>query len=172
MKKATGLIASAILSVASSPALALSLSHIGTTEGGKSSGSPRGDGFFYDTFDFVVDKNGPYDLHLVALDPGKDLFLYLLAGGSDSTEASQTIIGANDDSGGNLNPWLQQELATNVKYKAVLTSYRAGETSRYLFNVNGPVPEPATWAMMIVGFALVGAALRFRRGATKVRFAA
>ncbi len=172
MKKISVFIASAILSISASPALALSLSHFGTTENGKSSGSPRGEGFFYDTFDFVVDKNGPYDLHLIALDPGKDLFLYLLAGGSDPTEASRTVIGADDDSGGNLNPWLHQELATNVKYTAVLTSYRSGETSRYLFNVNGPVPEPATWAMMIVGFALVGTALRHRRGTTTVRFAA
>lgn len=172
MRKFSVFIASAILSIAASPALALSLSRVGTTENGKSSGSPRGEGYFYDTFDFVVDKNGPYDLHLVALDPGKDLFLYLLAGESGSTEASQTIIGADDDSGGNLNPRLQQDLATNVKYTAVLTSYRSGETSRYLFNVNGPVPEPGTWAMMIVGFALVGAALRYRRGTTTVRFAA
>jgi len=28
-----------------------------------------------------------------------------------------------------------------------------------------PVPEPATWAMMIVGFALIGRALRRKRGA-------
>lgn len=33
------------------------------------------------------------------------------------------------------------------------------------------VPEPATWAMMIAGFALTGAALRRRRAATTVRFA-
>jgi hypothetical protein len=25
------------------------------------------------------------------------------------------------------------------------------------------VPEPATWAMMIIGFGLTGAAMRFRR---------
>jgi hypothetical protein len=33
--------------------------------------------------------------------------------------------------------------------------------------LNLPVPEPATWAMMMVGFGLMGAALR-RRGATAV----
>jgi hypothetical protein len=41
-------------------------------------------------------------------------------------------------------------------------------TTIYAFRVDGPqavgvVPEPATWAMMIGGFALVGAALRRRR---------
>ena len=36
----------------------------------------------------------------------------------------------------------------------------------------GPaVPEPATWAMMLVGFALTGAAMRYRRRATKVTYA-
>ncbi|MEH3103119.1 MAG: PEPxxWA-CTERM sorting domain-containing protein [Sphingomonas phyllosphaerae] len=30
----------------------------------------------------------------------------------------------------------------------------------------GPVPEPATWAMMILGFGLVGAAMRKRASAT------
>lgn len=33
-----------------------------------------------------------------------------------------------------------------------------------LSGVTGAVPEPATWAMMILGFGLVGAALRQRRG--------
>lgn len=30
------------------------------------------------------------------------------------------------------------------------------------FSVSGPVPEPASWALMIVGFGLVGAAMRRR----------
>jgi hypothetical protein len=30
------------------------------------------------------------------------------------------------------------------------------------------VPEPATWAMMITGFGLAGAAMRRRRGALTV----
>ncbi|HEY9234280.1 MAG TPA: PEPxxWA-CTERM sorting domain-containing protein, partial [Phenylobacterium sp.] len=32
----------------------------------------------------------------------------------------------------------------------------------------GAVPEPATWAMMITGFGLAGAAIRRRRGALAV----
>jgi hypothetical protein len=34
-----------------------------------------------------------------------------------------------------------------------------------LLSTNGilPVPEPATWLSMIVGFGLLGAAMRFRR---------
>ncbi|MFT3975936.1 MAG: FxDxF family PEP-CTERM protein [Sphingomonas bacterium] len=33
------------------------------------------------------------------------------------------------------------------------------------------VPEPATWAMMILGFGLIGGAMRYRRRETAVRFA-
>jgi hypothetical protein len=32
------------------------------------------------------------------------------------------------------------------------------------------VPEPATWLMMILGFGLVGGAMRYRRGKTSVSF--
>lgn len=39
-------------------------------------------------------------------------------------------------------------------------------------SVSAPVPEPATWAMMLVGFGLVGGALRRRtKVQTRVRFA-
>jgi hypothetical protein len=33
------------------------------------------------------------------------------------------------------------------------------------------VPEPATWAMMLVGFGMIGGAARYRRRAVKVSFA-
>jgi hypothetical protein len=33
------------------------------------------------------------------------------------------------------------------------------------------VPEPATWAMMIIGFGAVGSAMRARRGKASVSFA-
>jgi hypothetical protein len=37
--------------------------------------------------------------------------------------------------------------------------------------VRGPaVPEPSTWATMLVGFALVGGVMRYRRKRTAVRF--
>ena len=43
-----------------------------------------------------------------------------------------------------------------------------GSGTRLTFNIpQSPVPEPATWAMMIAGFGLVGAAMR-RRAATTV----
>lgn len=44
-----------------------------------------------------------------------------------------------------------------------------GQTRAFLLNAVAPVPEPATWAMMIGGFALAGVAMR--RRATVMRFA-
>ncbi|MEH3122969.1 MAG: PEPxxWA-CTERM sorting domain-containing protein [Sphingomonas phyllosphaerae] len=38
-------------------------------------------------------------------------------------------------------------------------------------SVMSPVPEPATWAMMVAGFAMAGVALRRRRVDARVRFA-
>jgi hypothetical protein len=37
--------------------------------------------------------------------------------------------------------------------------------------VTGAVPEPATWAMMLVGFGMVGGATRYGRKRTKVAYA-
>jgi hypothetical protein len=33
------------------------------------------------------------------------------------------------------------------------------------------VPEPATWAMMLLGFAMIGAAARYRRRGVAVTYA-
>lgn len=45
----------------------------------------------------------------------------------------------------------------------VLTDQRATLVITDLPGVSGPIPEPATWALMIAGFGAVGGALRRRR---------
>jgi len=37
--------------------------------------------------------------------------------------------------------------------------------------VTAAVPEPATWAMMLVGFGMIGATARYRRRTTKIAYA-
>jgi hypothetical protein len=56
------------------------------------------------------------------------------------------------------------------------TSARIGSGAGNYFavdnlSVNGAVPEPATWGMMIAGFGMMGAALRTRRRSATVSFA-
>jgi PEP-CTERM motif len=57
---------------------------------------------------------------------------------------------------------------TNTRY-----AYGSFSTDSLTISALGAVPEPASWAMMIAGFGLVGGAMRRRRGQTvKVGYAA
>ena len=55
-----------------------------------------------------------------------------------------------------------------VHFRTTLASgyMRAGLSDSYFLATTGSVsvPEPAAWALMIMGFGLVGAAIRGRRG--------
>ena len=53
------------------------------------------------------------------------------------------------------------ELFTSVTFSSTGNSFEVDNLA-----VGGAVPEPATWAMMIVGFGLVGGAMRRSRKAT------
>ncbi|GGB28686.1 hypothetical protein GCM10011380_17910 [Sphingomonas metalli] len=46
-----------------------------------------------------------------------------------------------------------------------------GTATADVYGVLTAVPEPATWAMMLVGFGMVGAATRYRRRSTKAAIA-
>ncbi|NNM76674.1 PEPxxWA-CTERM sorting domain-containing protein [Sphingomonas sp. ID1715] len=76
--------------------------------------------------------------------------------------------------GGAGTVWLPQSLSFGVNASSTLTFAAIGTSDSlggYLDNVAlAGVPEPATWAMMLGGFALVGAATR-RRTRTAVTYA-
>ncbi|MBJ6120479.1 NF038122 family metalloprotease [Sphingomonas mollis] len=78
---------------------------------------------------------------------------------SQMGEVTATDLAAFDAIGWNLN----FDVLANSSY---LT------TSADIYRVLAPVPEPTTWAMMLVGFGLVGGAIRYGRRRTTVRFAA
>jgi hypothetical protein len=51
-----------------------------------------------------------------------------------------------------------------------LTSIVSGASTLRISAVAAAVPEPATWAMMLVGFGMIAAGLRYRRRSTSVSF--
>ncbi len=67
------------------------------------------------------------------------------------------------------SPLTSTGTALNQTTSETQKGYNRYLTSGSVSAVAGAVPEPATWAMMIAGFGLVGAAMR--RRAAKVRFA-
>ena len=88
-----------------------------------------------------------------------------------------TFTGANSTSGTfNLPGWNLEYYAVKAGTKFTLYQYignnnwatpnKNGMSHIAFFGVQSAVPEPATWAFMLLGFAGMGAALRRRRPAT------
>lgn len=71
------------------------------------------------------------------------------------TNTANSYLANMGDVDGNLEFWV----ATNDKKQDLL-----------FYTVKPPVPEPATWAMMIIGFASIGRAMRARRMTSAVSF--
>ncbi len=117
----------------------------------------------------------------------------LIATGMDeSMEAMGTVIGSNIF-GQHTQGGLTANFGTLVglmgtEYRVLGTSFSgaawaSGPLSLFYWDSNSAdnsqfvtatvtaVPEPATWAMMILGFGIAGAALRNRKPAVSVRFA-
>ncbi len=55
---------------------------------------------------------------------------------------------------------------TGIRFNSTVNSLEADN-----IRFTAAVPEPATWAMMMLGFGMVGAAARYRRRSSNVRFA-
>jgi PEP-CTERM motif len=99
----------------------------------------------------------------------------------DSFNPLQPLLNAvaySDDFNGTLNGGFSNlALIAGVSYFAISTGFDNTDFGAFRLDINGPgnilpidgggggggVPEPATWAMLIFGFAGIGAALRRRR---------
>ena len=60
--------------------------------------------------------------------------------------------------------------ASSFQFGGSAVTINAGSTGKLAAVVPGvaAVPEPATWAMMFLGFAMIGGAARYRRNSSKV----
>lgn len=82
---------------------------------------------------------------------------------------------------GNFTPGFSNCAASQNSFEDVSGTAACGRDSHWAFDIlnvseavqqqTGAVPEPATWAMLLLGFAMVGGALRTRRQTARVRFA-
>lgn len=72
----------------------------------------------------------------------------------------------NDAFGGAVYSWLSYALAPGTYViEGTTTASPVGSGGSFIRVVSGVVPEPASWAMLIAGFGLVGSGLRRRRAA-------
>ena len=79
----------------------------------------------------------------------------------------------------NISPVQRSDTAFNTDYHATLSGFSTGAFgnatitggSGTLRGFLPAVPEPATWAMMLLGFAVVGTAIRRQRPKTLLKFA-
>jgi hypothetical protein len=110
--------------------------------------------FSFSFADFVADAGTLYHFGIHASGPGdfnRDEIYWL------TTDPNGTLRGI-ESSGGTFNNWL----SNGQEHAFYLTAGGMG----------GGVPEPATWALMILGFGAIGGAMRRRQSvAAKVRFA-
>ncbi|HVF94259.1 MAG TPA: DVUA0089 family protein [Sphingomonas sp.] len=128
----------------------------------------------------AVNENDPNGL--------QDPELFIFRDNGSSPILTGTRIANDDDSGPGLNSLFLGNVAAGNYVLAVGTynfselearlgvaDYVPGErrfTAVFGDGVTVPaVPEPATWAMMLVGFGMTGAAMRYRRRETKVAYA-
>ena len=118
-------------------------------------------GAINDTFNFTTIPGGASGSVISVAQTGKNIVLTSVM--LDGIAFTQTLTGATE---------LWQLALTNIASGAhtisVLGNWdtNGGSYGGQLdFNVQSPVPEPATWGLMLVGFGVAGAALRGRRNA-------
>ena len=187
MKKLS-VLAIALAAAVASPALAGTTVFTGDTTGGPVYNRPIDNGnsppvnlsgvgtaVRYTVTPFTVSISGNYNFLNTT---GYDSYLGIHAGSFNPTNGLLNAIAYSDDFNGTLDGGFSNlALLAGVSYFAINTGFDNTDFGAYRLTIDGPgniiggggggpgVPEPATWAMMIFGFAGIGAALRRRRAA-------
>ncbi len=126
---------------------------------------------------FSVSQSGGYSFSNTG---NYDTYLGIHVGSFNPANALQNAVAYNDDFNGSLSSGFSSlGLLAGASYFAVSSGFDNSDFGAFRLTVSGPgnitggaggVPEPATWAMLIFGFAGVGAAMRRRN--VSVTFAA
>lgn len=132
----------------------------------------------YTVTPFTVSISGNYSFNSVAADPANyDNYLGVHRISFNPASPLVNAIAYNDDFTGGIGTsgFTALALLAGVSYFAINTGFDTTDFGAYALTISGPgnivgagggpagVPEPATWAMLIFGFAGIGAALRRRR---------
>ncbi len=127
------------------------------------------------SFDLFANNNNGTDINNgrdYTINPNQNAVADLLVGGADPfTDAAADIVatlyGPGSDGAG-VNPW--QSYSSSLFLAAGTYTLRFAETDNQTFFQQGvdnvsvsTAPEPAAWAMMLVGFGVIGGGLRSRR---------
>ncbi len=145
-------------------------------------GATDANGIFTYQFSFA---GGPLEIHANSsgINPIRDPYLYLFAdNGSPLNGLTGALIGRNDDAFGSLNAFLGYPNLAGGNYIARVGKWPLNDenavrrgmdnagvcpgcTLTLAFNQTvsqptGAVPEPSTWALMLLGFFGLGAAVR------------
>jgi hypothetical protein len=133
----------------------------------------------YQVTSFTVTTSGNYDFLVTGLNPATwDTFLGLHATSFDPSDALFNAVAYNDDYPTIGLSGFTVALTAGTSYFAVVSGFENDDFGTYSLSITGPggvvtggggVPEPASWALMIAGFGLVGGAMRTR--SRKVSFA-
>ena len=133
--------------------------------------------YSYDAYPFTVNAAGAYAITTAAAT--FDTYLGLYQGAFDPQNPLANALQYDDDPGLGTNALINRTLSTGFQYFALVTSYSAPGRGNYSLSIAGPgtatiatgaVPEPATWAMMILGMAATGFAMRRRIKISEANF--
>lgn len=142
---------------------------LGVNDIGDSSGFSQSNGYykgFTDVYLFNIKEAGVLSGFVSSFATLPKLDVYLKEVALDGFSLTQV-------SSGLLEKWVFNDVQVNPGVHSLrVTGYWGQQGGSYSGNLGlgAAVPEPASWAMMIAGFGLVGAAMR-RRTKVKVRFA-
>ena len=128
----------------------------------------------YDVTGFTVTTSGIYDFRATA---SYDNYLHLYQNAFNPLSQLSGVLVANDDFPDIGVSGFSASLLSGTSYFAVASAFDNSDFGAYRLEITGPgslslinpgstVPEPASWAMLISGFGLIGATMRRRRSKT------
>lgn len=122
------------------------------------------------TYDFASAVSG-FSLYVGSVDAGNQIVFNYADGSSDSLFGSDLVVDANGNQSSSQTNGLFTFAGTGGKLISGVT-FASSVNSFEVDNIAtaGAVPEPTTWAMLVVGFGLVGGSVR-RRSPARVSYA-